>query len=204
MFSINIKLKIALIVLLLGGGVWLTTAYGFWYAFPFLLIGLGLLASYFLLGTIQSTAQLLQLEQFDEAEERLGWTLKPNWLYKTNRAMYYILKGGLNMNKQNFAEAEECFKIAEGIDLPTDDEKAMVQLQLASINFQRQKWNSAKKYFMNLKKLKVTQPQIKAQIANFELAFKNRGQMKHAQGQGRRGGNVMQMGKSKRRRPKGR
>jgi len=202
MFSINIKLKFALIAVLFGGGIWLIVAQGFWYGFPFALIGLGLLISYFLLGTIQTTAQLLQMEQFDAAEERLAWTWKPNWLYKTNRAMYYILKGGINMNKQQFAEAEECLKIAEDIDLPTDDEKAMVQLQLASINFQRQKWNAAKKYFMNLKKLKVTQPQIKAQIANFELAFKNRGQMKHAQGQGRRGGNVMQMGKSKRRRPK--
>ena len=55
------------------------------YAFPFILIGIGLLASYFLLGTIQSAGQLLQLEQFDEAEKRINLTWKPEWLYKTNR-----------------------------------------------------------------------------------------------------------------------
>ena len=202
MFSINIYLKLALIVIMIGGGILLAITQGFWYSFPFLLIGIGLLVSYIMLGTIQSSAQLLQLEQFDAAEKRLSWTWNPNWLYKTNRAMYYILKGGLAMNRQNFTEAEEYFKTAEAIDLPTDDEKAMVQLQLASINAQKNKWNAAKRYYMNLKKLKVTQPQIKAQIAQFDMAFKNRGQMKHAQGQGKRGQNVMQMGKSKRRRPR--
>lgn len=202
MFTINIKLKVALIAILMVGGIWLTTAFGFWYAFPFLLIGIGLLVSYFMLGTIQTAAQLLQLEQFEAAEKRLAWTVKPNWLYKTNRAMFYILKGGLAMNAQDFNQAEEYFKTAESIDLPTDDEKAMVQLQLASINAQKNKWNAAKRYYLNIKKLKVTQPQIKAQIAQFDMAFKNRGQMKHQQGGGKRGSMVQQLGKSKRRRPK--
>ena len=201
MFSINIYLKFALIALTLGGGILLAIFQGFWYAFPFILIGLGLLASYFLLGTIQSSAELLQKEQFAEAEKKLDLTWKPDWLYKTNRAMYYILKGSFAMQRQDHNEAEEYFKIAENIDLPTDDEKAMIQLQLASINAQKNKWTAAKNYYNNLKKLKVTQPQIKAQIAQFDMAFKNRGQMKHTQGAGKRG-QMMQGGKSKRRRPK--
>lgn len=202
MFSINIYLKFALIALLLVGGTLLAIFQGFWYAFPFILIGLGLLASYFLLGTIQSSAQLLQLEQFEKAEKRLNLTMKPDWLYKTNRAMFHILKGGLAMQKQDHNAAEVHFKTAESIDLPTDDEKAMVQLQLASINAQKNKWQAAKLYYMNLKKLKVTQPQIKAQIAQFDLAFKNRGQMKHAQGSGRGQKMTQPGGKSKRRRPR--
>jgi hypothetical protein len=103
------------------------------------------------------------------------------------------------MNNKDNNAAEAYFKKAEAIDLPTDDEKAMVQLQLANINAQKQKWNAAKVYFMNAKKLKVTQQQIKDQIAQFDLAFKQRGQMKNAQGQGRR--QMMQPG-GKRRRPK--
>jgi len=202
MFSINIYLKFALTALCLGGGILLAIFQGFWYAFPFILIGIGLLVSYFLLGTIQSAGQLLQLEQFDEAEKRINLTWKPEWLYKTNRAMYYILKGGLAMNRKDNKEAEEYFLKAEAIELPTDDETAMVQLQLAAINAQKQKWNVAKRYYMNLKKLKVTQPEIKAQIAQFDLAFKNRGQMKHQQGAGK-GQQMMQPGsKSKRRRPR--
>ena len=199
MFTINIKLKLGLTALFLVGGILLAIFQGFWNALPFLLIGLGLLASYFMLGTVQSAAELVQLAQFDEAEKRLGYIWKPEWLYKTNRAFYYILKGSLAMNKKDHNAAEEYFKIAEKIDLPTDDEKAMVQLQLANINAQKQRWNKAKVYFLNAKKLKVTQPQLKEQIAQFDTAFKNRGQMKHAHGAGRR--QMMQPG-GKRRRPK--
>jgi outer membrane PBP1 activator LpoA protein len=187
MFSINIKLKFALIALFLVGGVLLAIFQGFWYALPFILVGLGLMASYLLLGTVQS------------AENRLNLIWKPEWLYKTNKAFYNILKGSLAMNNKDNNAAEAYFKKAEAIDLPTDDEKAMVQLQLANINAQKQKWNAAKVYFMNAKKLKVTQQQIKDQIAQFDLAFKQRGQMKNAQGQGRR--QMMQPG-GKRRRPK--
>ncbi len=203
MFSINIYLKFALIALLIVGGIVLAITQGFWYAFPFILIGIGLLISYFMLGTIQSSAQLVQEMKFDEAEKRLGLIWKPEWLYKTNRAFYHILNGSLAMNKKDNNAAEAHFKQAEAIDLPTDDEKAMVQLQLANINAQKQKWNVAKLHYNNLKKLKPSQQQIKDQIAQFDVAFKNRGQMKHAQGAGRR--QMMQQGgKSKRRRPKSR
>ena len=67
MFSINIKLKFALIALFLVGGVLLAIFQGFWYALPFILVGLGLMASYLLLGTVQSAAQLVQEGNFEKA-----------------------------------------------------------------------------------------------------------------------------------------
>ena len=77
MFSINIKLKFALIALFLVGGILLAIFQGFWYALPFILVGIGLLASYIMLGTVQSAAQLVQEMKFEEAEERLNLTWKP-------------------------------------------------------------------------------------------------------------------------------
>ncbi len=201
MFSVNIYLKFALIALFLGGGILLAIFQSFWYALPVLLIGLGLLASYILLGTVQSAAQLVQTGDFDEAKKRIGLTWKPEWLYKTNRAFYYIMQGSLSLNDKDNNKAEEWFKMAEKIELPTDDEKAMVQLQLANINAQKEKWNQAKIYYNNVKKLKVTQPELKAQIAQFDMAFKNRGQMKHMRQGGGKGGGMMRQG-GKRRRPK--
>ena len=202
MFSINIYVKLALIVACLGGGILLAVYQGFWYAFPFILLGIGFLVSYILLGTVQSTAQLVQEMRFDEAEKRIKMTWKPNWLYKTNRAFYYIIMGSLAMNKKDNNGAEEWFKKAESVDLPTDDEKAMVQLQLANINAQKEKWPAAQIYFRNAKKLKVTQPQLKEQIAQFDKAFKSRGQMKHARGANKRQRNMMMNPGGKRRRPK--
>lgn len=195
MFTINIYLKFALIALCLVGGTILLFAYGFWYAFPFLLIGIGLLVSYILLGTVQSAASMVQMMQMDEAEKRLALTIKPDWMYKTNQAFYYLLKGSMAMNNKDTDAAEKYLNRAQEIELPTDNEKAMVGLQLANIQATKGKWNAAKMHFNKVKKLKVTEPQLKDQIKQFEKAITNRGQMKHARtmrgGRGGRGGGRM-------------
>ena len=183
MFSINIYIKFAGIALGLLGGIALSAVYGFWYGFPFILIGLGLLLSYIFLGTVQSTAQLVQSQDFDAAEKRLNLTASPKLLYKTNRAFYYIMKGTLAMNRKDNDEAEQWLLKADAIDLPSDNETAMVSLQLANLQASKGKWNAAKIYVAKMKKLKVTEPMLKDQIKQFEKAFTNRGQAKHMQGQ---------------------
>jgi len=196
MFLINIYLRLGLIAVCLIGGTALAIAWGFWYAFPFLLTGIILLAGYIAFGTVQSAAQLVQTQQFDEAEKRLNLTLKPNWLYMTNRAFYFMIKGSLAMNSKDMTKAEEYFNKAQSIDLPSDNEKAMVELQLANIHASKNKWNAAKAAFQKIKKLKVTQPELKEQIKMFEKAIAQRGQMKHMHGmkgggrgmRGRKGG----------------
>ena len=191
MFIINIYLRFALIALCLIGGVALAFAYGFWYAFPFLLIGIVLLLGYIFLGTVQSTGQLVQDMKFVEAENRLNMTYWPNLLYKTNRAFYYMIKGTLAMQRKDNDEAEAWLTKAQSLDLPTDNEKAMVLVQLANLHATKNRWNKAKAIMTQVKKLKVTEPQLKDQIKQFEKALTNRGQLKHQQsmgGRGRKGG----------------
>jgi len=199
MFTINIYLKFAIIAACLIGGIVLAFTVSFWYALPVILIGLGFLASYILLGTVQSAATFMQTMEFEKAEERINLTWKPNFLYKTNRAYYYLTKGTIAMNTHRGTEAEEWFGKANNLELPSDNETAMVKLQLASINANRGNWRAAKNYGRELKALKVTEPQIKAQIDQFQKAMKNQGQMKAAQHGNR--GQVMRPG-GKRRRPK--
>lgn len=204
MFTINIYVKFALIALFLGGGIILAFTQGFWYAFIFLLIGLGLLASYLLLGTIQSAAEMIQTMDLDGAEKRLGLTFFPKLLYVSNRAFYYIIKGTIAINRNNTSLAEGYFNQALELELPSDTEKGMVLLQMANINAQKNKWTAAQNYYRDAKKLNITEPQLKNQLEDFGKALKNRGQAKAAQGMGmgRRGKQTMQAGKSKRRRPK--
>ncbi|MFK8102384.1 MAG: hypothetical protein AB8G15_07665 [Saprospiraceae bacterium] len=199
MFTINIYLRFALIALNLVGGIILAFVYGFWYAFPFILIGVALLAGYILLGTVQSTAQLVQESRFEEAEQRLGLTIKPDWLYKTNRAFYYLIQGNLAMQRKDQDKAEEWLIKAQKVELPSDNEKAMVELQLANIQASKNKWTAAKNHFNTLKKLKVTEPMLKEQIKQFEKALSNRGSMKQMGGKSQ--GGMVQRG-GKRRRPK--
>lgn len=189
MFTINIYLKFAIIAAGLIGGTILAFAFGFWYAFPFILIGIIFLLSYLFLGTVQSAAQLIQTMDFEAAEKRLDLTATPNILYKTNRAFYFILKGTLATNRKDNDEAEMWLHKAETLELPSDNEKAMVALQLANLYGNKNKWNAAKLQVQKLKKLKVTEPQLKDQIKQFDKAFSNRGQAKHLsqspQGRGR-------------------
>jgi len=177
---INIYLKFALIALGFILGIILTAVYGFWYGFPFLLLGIVMLVSYFLLGTIQSAGELVQTQQFDAAKQRLSLTKFPNFLYVTNRAIYYILNGSIDAAQGNNKGAEDYFNKALTLDLPSDNEKAMVYLQLANINATKNNWNASMSYFNQAKKLDVTMPQIKEQIAMFDKAMKQRGTAKES------------------------
>ena len=195
MFIINIYLRFALIAVCIVGGIILAFAYGFWYAFPFLLAGLILLLGYIFLGTIQSAADLVQKMKFDEADKRLNLMYKPEWLYKTNRAFYYMIKGTLAMQRKENDAAEEWLMKAQQTDLPSDNENAMVQLQLANIYAMKGKWNKAKAHFNSAKKMRVTEPQMKEQMKQFEKALTNRGQLKHQRTMrgGRGGGRIKRM-----------
>jgi hypothetical protein len=193
MFTIHIYLRFVLMGLLILGGIVLSLFLGFWYAFPFILVGVLLAVGYILLGTVQSAAKFMQNMDFLKSEERLGLTFKPGWLYKANRAYYYLIKGTIAAQLRNDSqEAEAFFLRSQQTGLPSDNEEAMVFLQLANMAATKNKWNQAKNYFRNAKKLKVTEPQLKDQIKQFEKALSNRGQMKHLQGQ-KQGGRIRRM-----------
>jgi tetratricopeptide (TPR) repeat protein len=203
MFNINIYLLIGLISAFLIGGIALAIFVGFWYSFPLLLVGIILMVIYVLFGSVNSAAQHIQKGDFDKAEKKLNLTLKPSWLYVTQRAFYFIMKGSIAMNNKDSKTAEELFDKALHMNLPSDNERAMVLLQLANINAMKSKWNAAKNYFREIKKLKVTETMIKEQVDQFAKALDNSGQAKAAQSMGKQGFQMMQTGgKSKRRRPK--
>ena len=204
MFTINIYLRFALIGVLFLGGTLMAIFLGFWYAFPFLLVGLILLVGYILLGTVQSAAMIMQDgTNFGGAEERLKLTLNPKWLYVTNRAYYFLLKGTIAQGLNKIDEAEEWLQKAQTLNLPSDNEKAAVQLQLAGIAAQRQKWNVAKVYLKNAKELNITQQELKDQMKQFEKGLEQQGQMKAAQRMGMiQKGGIPLNPRSKRRRPK--
>lgn len=183
MFTFNIYLKFAAIAVCLLGGVALAFAFGFWYAFPFLLIGLLLLASYVLLGTVQSAAQLMEKQDFTGSNQRLDLTYFPQWLYKPNRSYYYMIKGSIAAQAKVYDKAEEFLLKSKEIGLPTGNEKAMVALQLANFSAMKNKWNQAQVYMKEIKDYKVTEPMIKEQIKQFEKAMQQRGQQKHMMGQ---------------------
>jgi tetratricopeptide (TPR) repeat protein len=198
MIIIPIYIRFALIALLTFGGIALWASLGIWYGIFFVITGLALLAGYLLLGTIQSAAELIQQTDFDAAERRLGLTLFPRLLYSANRAYYYLLKGTLAMQRKDLDRAEEFMLQADAIGLPSDNERAMIHLQLSNIAASRNNWNGAMAHFRKVKDCKVTEPAMKEQIREYEKALGNRGLAKASLRSGMQG---FQPG-GKRRRPK--
>ena len=201
MMNINIYLLIGLTIGTLLAGLILAFTVNFWYALPFLIIGIIMLVVYVLFGSVNAAAKHIQDGDFATADKKLKLTWKPEWLYVTQRAFYHIMKGTIAMDAKDTVLAESHFDTALQMDLPSDNEKGMVLLQLANINASKGKWNVAKNYFRDIKRLKVTEKQIKEQIDQFGKALANSGQVKAARSMGNQG--MMQAGgKSKRRRPK--
>lgn len=201
MFKINIYVKFALIAVFLLGGIGLSFVYGFGYTWILILIGLIFLASYLLLGTIQSAAERIQVADFAGAEKMLGLTFFPNLLYVTNRSIYYILKGSIEAQRKDTKAAEEYFHKALALKLPSDNEKAMVLLQMCNIQMMKSNWAGAQNYFMQVKKLHISEKLIKEQIDQVEKAINSRGNINVARSMGKQGMQMMRMGGGKRRRP---
>lgn len=201
MFVINPYLRFALIAAGILGGVALWLGLGFWYGFPFLLGGLILGISYIFLGTVGPAAKVLQTQDFAKAEKLLDLTLNPNWLYSANKAFYYMMKGSIALQRKDMEAGEQWLRKAEEIDIPTPNERAMLQIQLAQIEASRQRWKPAQVHLKKAKDANVTVGAIKEQIDQLELALKQRGQLKAAQRMGRQGHGMMQRS-GKRRRPK--
>jgi hypothetical protein len=201
MFTINIYLRFALILVFIAGGIILALTIGFWYAFPLLLIGIILFSGYLFLGTVQSAAQLLEKTDFLGAEKRLSLTLKPGWLYKTNRAYFYLIKGSIAAQFKNNEIAEELLLKAKTTGLPSDNERAMVQMQLAGLAANKNNWVAARQLLRETKSLNVTEPQLKDQLKQLEKGLKNQGAMQVARHRQR--GMTFQPG-GKRKRPRSR
>ena len=193
-----------LIALGLIGGIALWATSGIWYGIWFVLAAIVFIVGYLLLGTVQSAAMLLQETKIDEAEKRLNLTLTPKLLYATNRAYYFMLKGSIAVSRNNTDEGEMWLKKAETVKVPTDNEKAMLQIQLANIAASKGKWKQAQLYYRNIKGLKITESSIKDQVKQFEKVLANQGQMRAAGRMGKQGASMVRQGggKSKRRRPK--
>ena len=77
----------------------------------------------------------------------------------------------------------------------------MVLLQMCNIQMMKSNWAGAQNYFMQVKKLHISEKLIKEQIDQVEKAINSRGNINVARSMGKQGMQMMRMGGGKRRRP---
>ena len=172
MFTINIYLRFALIAVgILGGGLlWATN--GFWYGLPFILIGIILLVGYILLGTIVSTNMLMGQMRMDEAEQRLKLTFFPKLLLMGYKGVYFMTQAAIAMQRKDWNTSETLLKKALSSGLPSDNERAAAMLQLLMIGAQKGNHNLLPAQLAEIKKLNITEPNLKSQIKEVEQQLK--------------------------------
>jgi len=202
MFVIPPYIRIALIVVGIFGGIALWSLFGFWYGFFFLLAGLILLGGLIFLGTVGPAAKALQDADYGKAEKYLNLTPNPKWLYSTNKAYFYMLKGSIAIAQKDMEGGEKYLKMAEAVDVPSDNERAMLQIQLAQLAASKNRWKEAKIHFKKAKACKITEGSIKDQFMQLEQMMAQSGQARASMRMGKQG-HGMRAGKGgKRRRPK--
>jgi len=176
MFTINIYLRFALIAGGILSGIVLWAVYGFWYGFPFLLVGIILLIGYLMLGTILSTNMLVSQQRLDEAEQRLKLTFFPKLLLVGYKGVYFMTHGGIAMQKRDFVTAEVWVKKALDAGLPSDNERGAALMQMVMIAAGKNNIKAAQSHFADLKKLNITEPTLKEQVKEIEKQLKQAGQ----------------------------
>ena len=176
MFTINIYLRLALIAGGILSGIVLWAVYGFWYGFPFLLVGIVLLIGYLMLGTILSTNMLVSQQRLDEAEQRLKLTFFPKLLLVGYKGVYFMTHGGIAMQKRDFVTAETWVKKALEAGLPSDNERGAALMQMVMIAAGKNNIKAAQSHFADLKKLNITEPTLKEQVKEIEKQLKQAGQ----------------------------
>lgn len=120
------------------------------------LVVLILLVKHLLIGTVNASAMAMQTGDFEEAENLLKYTFKPNWLQFTYHGMYYFVKSTLAFRKKNYKEAEQLSNKAMELDLQ-DDFKAMLYLQLMNNYGTRNNRVKVKELYDKARKLNVSQ-----------------------------------------------
>ena len=130
--------------------------------FPVLIV-LILLIKHLLIGTVNAAAMKMQYGDFDGAEKILKYTFRPSWLRFTYHGMFYLIKSRVEFQKKNFKEVERLSEIALTLDLQ-DDFRAMIYLQLINIYGMRKNQLKVKDYYQKVKKLNVTQLDVKQNV----------------------------------------
>jgi tetratricopeptide (TPR) repeat protein len=122
-------------------------------------VGVGLVLliwGYFKEGTVIMAAREFHEKNYDKAEELLKEIVDPDRLGRHRRGFYEFIYGNIELNRQNYEEAEKHFQIASTFPLRNQNDKAIVLVHLANLNLRKKNIERAKVYVDKAKTLKIT------------------------------------------------
>jgi ATP/maltotriose-dependent transcriptional regulator MalT len=110
-------------------------------------------------------------QKFDKAQASIDKIKEPEKLTGANKGYYFMTKGVLLLVKQKLDPAEKAFKTALNSGLKTENDQALIYLQLAGIEMSRGNKKQATTFIEKSKKLKHHKA-LDAEIVKLEAMMK--------------------------------
>src|SRR3954466_670777 len=108
---------------------------------------IGLLVwGYFKEGPIILAAKAFHNKDYEKAESLLEQIPNPKWLSKKRRGFYEFIYGGVCLNKQDYAAAEQHYEIAAQYPLRSANDHVAALVHVANINIRQGNFEKAKAY----------------------------------------------------------
>jgi tetratricopeptide (TPR) repeat protein len=145
-YSLLIRYRLQLGILLLVLAIVVNIYAGFWPAFPAYLVGIILIAGHLFIGPLRLVQEYMEAGDMEGAERVVNSIRYPNLLYKPIRSAFFTIKGQLAMMKQDFDGAEKNMK--RGLDLgsPIKEVEGANLLQIGMISMQKGDFKQGESY----------------------------------------------------------
>ncbi|MGX5688178.1 tetratricopeptide repeat protein [Arcticibacter tournemirensis] len=122
-------------------------------------VGLGivlLIRGYFKEGTVVLAAKAFRNKEYQKAETLLKEIRNPDYLRKARRGYYEFIYGNIELQRENYNEAELHFQIASRFPLSSENDKGIVLVHLANLNLRKKEYDRARAYIEIAKDLKIS------------------------------------------------
>jgi tetratricopeptide (TPR) repeat protein len=136
-YSILIKYRLYIGVILILLGVATNIYSSFWPAFLLYFAGVILLFGHFFFGPLRLIQEHMESGNLEAAEKVLSTIYFPNLLYKPIRSVYYTLKGNIAMMKQDFDGAEKNMRKGLDLGMPMKEAEGASLLQMGMLAMQK-------------------------------------------------------------------
>lgn len=133
-------------------------------------VGLGIILliwSYFREGTVVMAAREFHNKNYQKTEKLLKEISNPDRLSRRRRGFYEFIWGNLELQRNNYEQAEQHFQIASKFPLRTLNDKAIVLVHLANLNLRKKDYERARTYIEKAKTYHIT-ARVKNIIKNIE------------------------------------
>ncbi len=142
-----------------------------WYFF----LAAGLLVLLFVfMGTVSPALRELHRGNPERAEKLINQIRRPDWLLRPYRAMYFYIKGIIELHRKNLDQGKNYLDKALQLGIKDARIHAICLLNLAHISFAQEKFDETQSYIKAINKLEVNDLKIKDGVKELQGALSSR------------------------------